>query len=164
MDLGNTWKDLRLPLPDSKFADGFVAPMQPAFFNDSDGVLPFKILDQTFVNGVTAIYSTHDGGQTWQTNSTVLENASSIAFLSLQDAFAVCGNTLCVTRDGARTWRTLATNLNFGYSDSSEYVEKFHFVTPLLGWALTVYNDSHSLWKTTDGGKAWEETKPVIAP
>jgi photosystem II stability/assembly factor-like uncharacterized protein len=162
-DLGNTWKDLRLPLPDSKFADGFVAPMQPVFFNDSDGVLPFEILDQTFVNGVTAIYSTHDGGQTWQTNSTVLENASSIAFLSPQDAFAVCGNTLCVTHDGAQTWQTLSTNLNFGYSDSSEYVEKFHFITPSLGWALTAYNSSHTLWKTSDGGTTWEELKPVIA-
>jgi photosystem II stability/assembly factor-like uncharacterized protein len=162
-DLGKTWRDLLLPLPDSKFADGFVSPMQPIFFNDKDGVLPFQIMDQTFTNKVTAIYNTRDGGQTWQTSSNVFENISSVAFLSPQDAFAVCGITLCVTHDGAQTWQTLSTNLNFGYSDSQEYVEKFHFIAPSLGWALTVYNDAHTLWKTTDGGKTWEKIEPVIA-
>jgi len=111
---------------------------------------------------VTAVYSTQDGGQTWQANTNVLENVSSITFISSQDAFAVCGTSLCITHDGAHTWQTLTSNLNFGISDSREYVEQFSFITHSIGWALTVYNGLHALWKTTDGGLTWEELKPVI--
>ena len=92
-DLGKTWHDQALPLPARKFADGSVAPIQPVFFNDGYGVLPFRIVKRTpdystLVYDVTAVYTTHDDGRTWHPNSTVLENGASVAFITPQDAFA----------------------------------------------------------------------------
>jgi photosystem II stability/assembly factor-like uncharacterized protein len=38
---------------------------------------------------------------------------------------------------------------------------QFQFISPLAGWATTDLNGQSGLWKTTDGGKTWEELKPV---
>jgi photosystem II stability/assembly factor-like uncharacterized protein len=175
MDLGKTWKDLHLPFPSSKFADGLVAPQLPFFYNDKDGYLPFGIVkynqDGTHAYDILAVYTTHDGGLSWKPNPTVLENVQNtvmhyvLDFVSPMDAFVACGNDLCVTHDGAQTWQKMTSNLNFVYAEGKKYVEWFNFVSPTAGWAITSDDSNqYTVWRTPDGGVTWKEITPRLLP
>jgi photosystem II stability/assembly factor-like uncharacterized protein len=172
-DFGNTWQELHLNMPSSKYNDGLVNPQLPVFFNAKDGYLPFGIVkfssQGSHVYDVLAVYATHDGGLSWILNSTVLENVkntmlghSVIDFVSPMDAFVACGNDLCVTQDGAQSWQKITSSLNFAYAEGIEYVEWFDFVSPAAGWAFTQDGSGYSLWGTTNGGLTWLEITPQL--
>jgi photosystem II stability/assembly factor-like uncharacterized protein len=172
-DFGNTWQELHLNMPSSKYNDGLVDPQLPVFFNAKDGYLPFGIVkfssQGSHVYDVLAVYATHDGGLSWILNSTVLENVkntmlghSVIDFVSPMDAFVACGNDLCVTQDGAQSWQKISSSLNFAYAEGIEYVEWFDFVSPAAGWAFTQDGSGYSLWGTTNGGLTWLEITPQL--
>jgi photosystem II stability/assembly factor-like uncharacterized protein len=168
-DLGKTWKKHILPMPTSQYKDGMVAPQEPVFFNQQDGFLPFNIIKYgpgpTREYKVLAVYATHDGGLSWKSNSTVIDNASGeVDFVSPQLAFAACADTLCVTQDSAQTWQTLKTNLHFAYADGIEYVSQFEFVDSKTGWAITTDGTVSSLWKSVDGGANWTKLSPTLLP
>jgi photosystem II stability/assembly factor-like uncharacterized protein len=156
-------------MPSSQYKDGMVDPQEqkPVFFNQQDGFLPFIIIKYgpgpTLEYKVLAVYTTHDGGLSWKSNSTVVDNASGqVEFFSPQLAFAVCADTLCVTQDGAQTWQTLKTNLHFAYADGIDYVSQFEFVSTTIGWAIRTNESVHTLWKTTDGGVTWVKLSPSL--
>jgi photosystem II stability/assembly factor-like uncharacterized protein len=162
-DLGKTWKDQTLPLPDPAFAGDNVVPLQPVFLDTKDGLLPFEF-DVSQANNGLAVYATHDGGLTWIPNPTVLGNVrrdSIVDFVSMQDIFAACGSDLCVTHDGAGTWQPLHSNLNFDTD-----VTAVDFVSPSAGWAIKTTSDdsSSSLWETTNGGAIWTQLSPTVIP
>ena len=171
-DLGKTWKDQTLPLPGPTFAGDRVSPLQPVFFNEKAGLLPFDIIytsqnnpDGSQAEGL-AVYVTHDGGLTWIPNPTVLGDVKpwtedKVDFVSMQDIFAVCGSDLCATHDGAHTWQHLHANLNFDTDASA-----IDFVSPSIGWALKTKLDdsSSSLWETTNGGAIWTQLSPTVIP
>jgi hypothetical protein len=168
-DLGKTWKDQTLPLPGPAFAGDTVLPLQPVFFDEKDGLLPFEVIkdnsDGSQSEGL-AVYVTHDGGLTWIPNPTVLGDVSResiVDFVSMQDIFAACGSDLCATHDGAHTWQPLHSNLNFDTD-----VTNIDFISPSTGWALktTIVEgiSSNYLWETTDGGAAWTQLSPTVIP
>ena len=169
-DLGKTWKDQTLPLPDPAFAGDNVVPLQPVFFDAKDGLLPFEVIkynpDYSQAYDGLAVYVTHDGGLTWIPNPTVLGDVrrdSIVDFVSMQDIFAACGSDLCATHDGARTWQPLHSNLNFDTD-----VTVVDFVSPSIGWALktTIVEgiSSNYLWETTNGGANWIQLSPTVIP
>ncbi len=175
MDLGKTWKDLHLPMPSNKYSDGWVSPQMPIFYSDEDGYLPFGIIkfnpDGSYAYDVLAVYTTHDGGLSWNSNPIVLENVQNmfmrhyvVDFVSPMDAFVACGNQLCVTHDGAQTWQKNPSSLNFSYVEGMTYVEWFDFVSPTAGWAITSDGSKNTLWRTTDSGVTWQEITPRLLP
>ena len=142
-----------------------MAPQEPVFFNQQDGFLPFNIIkyksDRSQEYCILAIYATHNGGQTWIPNATLVENVhlnTIMDFVSLQDIFAECGNDLCATHDGAHTWQQLHSNLDF------DNVPEINFASPSFGWAIATDGSSYSLWKTIDGGVRWIKLSPTLIP
>jgi photosystem II stability/assembly factor-like uncharacterized protein len=170
-DLGQTWKELNLPLPDPKYAAGMAAPKAPAFWG-SEGLLPVNILqyaaDNTLAYSVLVIYVTHDGGQTWTPAPAILEGGAAqieaVESLSAAEIIARCGRDLCVTQDGAQTWQRRASTLNFDPSASSaDYVSQFQFINASTGWAISGEGTAIQLWKTVDGGATWTRLAPTLA-
>jgi len=170
-DLGKHWKALRLPLPDQKYAEGSVAPQSPTFFG-AQGLMPVNIIkynqDGSLGFSVLVMYTTQDGGQSWQAAPATLENEraqiDTVQILSAKDAFVRCGRNLCSTSDGAQTWRHLPDSLNFDQSAAaSDYVSQFNFIDPSIGWAISGESGATNLWKSTDGGATWTKLSPTLA-
>ena len=171
-DLGQNWKDLTLPLPDQKYAQGMTAPQSPTFFG-TEGVLPVNLIkynqDNSLAYSVLAIYNTQDGGQSWSLAPGLLENPVSqyqpVLIISPKDFFERCGRNLCSSKDGAQTWQTLPDTLNFdSAAGGADYVSQFSFVDATTGWAISGEGEATSLWKTTDGGKNWTKLTPELLP
>jgi len=166
-NLGKTWTALKLPLPSHQYAQDLIAPHSPTFFGPNDGVLPVQIASPDFSTNTLAVYFTHDGGATWTPGAAVLEGVSAyslVDFLSLQDAYARCGSSLCATHDASQTWQKLPGNLDFDTSGTGTYVFHFDFADAMTGWAITTDGTSSTLWKTMDGGMTWTKLSPRFAP
>ena len=168
-DQGQTWKDLKLPLPGAKYHAYLIAAHAPTFFTPNDGLLPVQMTATTSTSSATAlaIYASHDGGSSWTALPAVLEDASPFdpaEFVSPLDGFARCGNALCSTNDGALTWQTLPPGLNFDSSAASDYVFHYEFVSPTTGWAITTDGSASTLWTTTTNGANWTKLSPTLVP
>ena len=169
-DLGQHWNSLKLPLPD-KYVSGSVAPISPTFFGQV-GVMPINIIkygsDGSVAFSVLMMYTSQDGGQSWQPAQGMLENQhtqiNDVQILSAMDVFVRCGKNLCFTNNGAQTWQTLPDNaLNFDQSASPpDYVSEFSFVDPANGWAITGDSGATNLWQSKDGGATWQKISPTL--
>jgi photosystem II stability/assembly factor-like uncharacterized protein len=169
-DLGQKWTSLQLPLPD-KYTSGSVAPLSPTFFGQV-GLMPVNIIkyntDGSLGFSVLIMYTSQDGGKSWQAAQGLLENQPSqintVQVLSVKDVFVRCGKNLCSSSDGAQTWRTLPDNsLNFGQdANPPDYVSQFSFVDPSNGWAISGESGATTLWRSKDGGATWIKTSPTL--
>jgi photosystem II stability/assembly factor-like uncharacterized protein len=106
------------------------------------------------------LYSTGDGGQTWQ--SVPLPSAFRVSdppdgglfFASRQSGLAL-GRWIYRTGDGGRIWST-GKNVNWD--------GQFSFVDLNTGWAVATNAGQIALVRTADGGRTWKEVRPVIVP
>ncbi|NUM47813.1 MAG: PD40 domain-containing protein [Anaerolineales bacterium] len=170
-DNGQTWQEKQVPIirhqTSVAFTDGITYSF-PIILSDEliyqvatyraseDGVSSFP---------VPAFLVTRDGGESWALNPMPDSWNGEIDFVSPLEAFAICGNALCVSHDGAQTWETLTSTLDFTETDSHHI--KMDFVSPTTGWAVEYKPDTQMRWilyQTTDGGQTWTEISPVILP
>jgi photosystem II stability/assembly factor-like uncharacterized protein len=152
-DGGQNWTQVNLELPEG--AENFelgIDEDQIQFVSPQDG---FLVVRMSGDSTETAVYTTNDGGDTWQLTPTLIPNAGASDFMSAEEAIIYNGEQFYVTRDAARTWTTVSPDIVFG--DSFATME---FVNPNSGWIITVADDKRSLYRTHDGGATWLPVSP----
>jgi photosystem II stability/assembly factor-like uncharacterized protein len=103
------------------------------------------------------LYSSEDGGATWTSvrlPKKVLARETALFFFD-EDNVLLAGRDIYRSTDGGQTW---------DYVKAVNWDAQFTFVDPQTGWAIARANGETALVKTTNGGAAWIEVKPVIAP
>ena len=153
-DGGRSWSRVALKLPEgAENAELAVYGDQMKFVSPKDG---FLVINMSGESNQTAVYVTHDAGDSWTLTPTILNGALASDFLSAQEAVIYDGKQLNVTHDGAKTWVSVTPNVNFG--DSFAGME---FVNASSGWVITLDTANHrSLYRTTDGGTTWSAVIP----
>ncbi len=164
-DMGNTWQMKNLPLPQGE-RDTLVAPNQPVFFDDDQGILPIHLVKNyagSFSEQKMVFYLTSDGGKSWFQLPTIMDSVqwyASIEVAPSSDIFIICGTSLCTSQDMGRTWQTVASNLDFTPIENRSV--SVNFVNSTIGWALVQYNETSNLYQTSDSGLHWALLSPLL--
>ena len=152
-DGGSTWLPVTLELPvGAENSELSIDADQMRFVTANVG---FLVVHMAGDSTQTAIYVTHDAGDTWTLTPTLLPNDGSFDFLTAEEAVIYNGEQFYVTRDGARTWSTIPPDITFGESFAG-----MDFVNVSSGWVITVEENHHSLYRTSDGGATWSPILP----
>ena len=148
-DGGHTWTSVPLPLPDNtENAQMGMDSDHMKFVSALDGFLTVRVAGN---ETQTAVYVTHDAGDTWTLTPTLIPGSGSADFLSANEAVIYNGAQFYVTRDAARTWSIIPPDVVFG-----DTFDAMDFVNLLSGWVVTLDPTGHrSFYRTTDGGTTW---------
>jgi photosystem II stability/assembly factor-like uncharacterized protein len=164
-DGGQSWAEVQLPSPDTQkelFANQDVGcgTQSPAHFAEKAGVIVVTCYDLPAGTQSAFVYSTADGGASWRAEplTGVYQAADFISaevgwVLTAKDPNSDGPRDLYATQNAAETL-SATKQLN--------WVGKFSFVSPQLGWAVAESAEGVALVKTTDAGRSWTEIKPVV--
>jgi photosystem II stability/assembly factor-like uncharacterized protein len=154
-DGGSSWTPVALALPPG--AEQFELGIdngQMKFVTGRDGYLAVHMAGNSIQ---TAVYITHDSGNSWSLTPNLIDGAGASAFLTEQDAIIYNGEEFHVSADGAQSWSVVQPDVLFG-----ESFMDMDFVNPQSGWTITMdpSTNHRSLYRTQDGGKTWHPTVP----
>jgi len=152
-DGGSTWSPIILELPaGAENSELSINADQMQFVTANDGFLAVHLAGDSTE---TAIYVTHDAGDTWTLTPILIPNGGSSDFLSADEAVVYNGEQFYGTRDAASTWSIIPPDIAFGESFAG-----MDFVNISSGWVITVDPSNHSLYRTNDGGATWAPILP----
>ena len=156
-DGGATWRQQALSMPPG-VSSAQLTIFSPTFFSAADGILP--VIFSTILTGsdvATAIYTTHDGGLSWQSTASLAHAPRLFSFADTQHGWATNGTRLYRTADGGNQWITLSTNGSF------KNITQLDFVSATVGWAISSTSPTSSaLLKTVDGGQTWATLSSTV--
>jgi photosystem II stability/assembly factor-like uncharacterized protein len=157
-DGGSTWHQQPLPMPPG-IVSARLSILSPTFFSPTDGILPINFVNSaTDSNIATAVYVTHDGGNTWQSTTPLPGAFNIVDFADSQHGWATDGSVLYRTSDGGQHWKQLST------SESLKHISQLDFVSDQIGWAISSpASNSSSLLKTVDGGYTWTVISSTVS-
>jgi photosystem II stability/assembly factor-like uncharacterized protein len=101
------------------------------------------------------LYSSENSGSTWtglHLPERVLANQAALFFFD-QDNALLLGRDIYRSTNGGQSWE---------YVKSVTWDAQFSFFDPQTGWAIARANGQTALVKTSSGGAAWTEIKPVV--
>ncbi len=163
-DGGISWTRIDLPPPagtNGWFDNNSCGTYSPVAFSAQSVFVSMMCLDNaTFKVEQDFLYSTSDGGQTWQ--SFPLPSGFKVAdppagglfFTDMQNGLAL-GRWIYRTDNGGKTWSTVK---------QVNWDGQFSFVDINTGWAVASNAGQLALVRTVDGGGTWKEIQPVVAP
>jgi photosystem II stability/assembly factor-like uncharacterized protein len=153
-DGGQNWAAvaLRMPPAGTLTCDCEIGSLR--FWDNQHGAL---VLDGAYQDArgyaQNFLYTTIDGGRSWQLGPLLPANAFSVYFLDAAHAWTLDAkaNNLLFSGDGGLHWSTAGTIP----SNSNGVVMDFQFVTSRVGWALGADSRGLPILKTVDGGATW---------
>ena len=160
-DGGSTWESHNLPtpaeVPDLYDKYWYCEPYQPNLLS------PLSIRLLVVCNGgdlpaIGYLYATENAGTTWQIHPLPvvpkIDQGDRLFFFDPNNA-TLLGHEIYHTTDAGMTW-TLITTVAWDHT-------QFDFINGQVGWAIVSIGDNPpALVKTNNGGKSWQEIKPVI--
>lgn len=167
-DGGRTWQPVDLAVPAGRTRQQMV--IAPPTFSGTRGVLP------VWFQGATYLYTSEDGGATWQYTRPIL--SVQLDVVAVDDVVAIDGETVYRSADGGRSWQSLeaggvlpnllarqgANIASIDFANAQDGwltgTEPAHAITQKSQWATT--HIAPFLVETTDGGHTWLRIKPVL--
>lgn len=153
-DGGQNWAAvaLRVPAQGTSTCDCGIESLR--FWDNQHGAL---VLNNAYQDprgyAQNFLYTTTDGGRSWQLGPLLPNNAYSVYFLDVAHAWTLDAkaNSLLFSGDGGLHWSSAGTIP----TNSNAVVMDFQFVTSQVGWALGADSRGLPILKTVDGGKTW---------
>ncbi|EGW41784.1 BNR/Asp-box repeat family protein [Desulfosporosinus sp. OT] len=166
-DGGLTWQRQKLKLPVGYESGELSVRDSPVFFSANEGLLTAIYVPKNGQgNSATILYTTKDGGQTWQSR-TPLQFQGIVDFTDAYNGWSWQWKTsakkeLYHTSDGGKTWTGIEPDQNLKhFLDQGLDVAELDFINDKIGWALLISNDGQLvLLRTTDGGDSWSIVYP----
>jgi len=150
-DSGMTWSQQSLPMPAGYENALYVNTTAPKFFGANDAVLPVWMTIGTGMRDLF-IYSTHNGGTTWNVSPTFVRQGNNTDFVTMNDGITWdWSGKFHITNNAGAGWSDVIPNINFG-----DDMPDMDFVSTSTGWVIqNQVNGSTPLYRTTDGGLTW---------
>lgn len=146
-DSGKTWSQVTMMLP-GKAQSSELTIEQVKFLTPMQGFLAIRLTSTT---QETIIFTTNDGGETWDPAPAALPNSGVLEIPSAQEMIFYYNNQFYVTKDAAGTFEVIDPNIAFGDS-----LTDMSFVNASTGWVITTSpTNQRTLYKTADGGVTW---------
>jgi photosystem II stability/assembly factor-like uncharacterized protein len=151
-DGGETWFNINIELPQDT-AESQVTVEKIHFISATQGVLVLRVASTT---QETLIYSTDDGGNTWQAFTENIPEAGMIEIPSAQEVVFYSSSQFYITKDAGETFEINNSEIAF-----DESLTDISFVSASLGWAIsTSPTNERILYRTEDGGQTWTVVIP----
>lgn len=153
-DGGRNWAavGLRMPTAGPSACDCGIESLR--FWDNQHGAL---VLNNAYQDArgyaQNFLYTTIDGGRSWQLGPMLPANAFSVYFLDAAHGWTLDAkaNKLLFSSDGGLHWSSTGTIP----TSSNAVVMDFQFVTSKIGWALGADSRGLPILKTVDGGASW---------
>ncbi len=151
-DGGQSWRLQNIPLPALE-PEALLSFRPPILLNIQEVLLPVEIVNQSMR---TAIYRSHDGGESWDENPILLEGIGRFQALSPQEWFFWNGSAFFYTSNGGQNWEIRVPNQAFGDAFAG-----LQFLNSQEGFLWTLNGENQAvLYYTSDGGKTWTPLNP----
>jgi photosystem II stability/assembly factor-like uncharacterized protein len=146
-DSGRTWSQVSMMLPgDAQSSELTIEQIK--FFSPTQG---FLVIRMTSTTQETILYTTNDGGETWNPAPATLPNSGVLEIPSAQEMIFYYSNQFYVTKDAAQKFEVIDPNIAFG-----ESLTDMSFANASTGWVITTSpTNQRALYKTIDGGATW---------
>ncbi len=147
-DGGYTWAQQPISLPEG-YESAMTMTEPPVFFEGGKGFLSVFLFGN---ENQLDVYTTNDGGETWQSSPALIPWGGQAVFYSAKGAVVWNGTAFYHTQDAAQSWSTTLPNMLFG-----DNFAQMDFTDASHGWALILNDEGNaSLYRSVDGGATWE--------
>ncbi len=155
---GTTWMAQTLSLPST---NAHVSTFPPTFFGTTDGILPVVL--STGSSTQLAIYTTHNGGTSWQSTAPMANLNPAVSFIDSNHGWAMSNShngSIYSTSDSGKHWTQISAQLAANVTS----ISKIDFVSSTNGWAIaTIAGKASALFQTTNGGKTWTQVDTLAS-